>query len=194
MRGVRSLSSGLFIGFIIAATVFGALVLSVRGGQPVAISELPIPTATIQDIFVSPTPTRGVTQPATTAVAAAPSLTPTATPTICPIPPNWQRYSVGPFDTLISIAQQYNLTPEQLVQTNCLSTPGAAMGQTIFVPSLKDQPDHVRGVASAGLKLSNCSDELPPSPQRFARYTRGAGLKAMRAFRNSDLCPALDRR
>src|SRR5512139_3384403 len=129
MRGVRSLSSGLFIGLIVAATVFGALVLSVRGSQPVAISELPIPTVTIQEVFASPTPTRGVTQPATTAIAAAPSLTPTPTPTICPIPPDWQRYSVGPFDTLISIAQRFNLTSDQLVQTNCLNKPSVTMGQ-----------------------------------------------------------------
>jgi hypothetical protein len=53
MRGVRSLSSGLFIGLLIAATVFGALVLSVRG-QPTSISELPIPTVTLQIDISSP--------------------------------------------------------------------------------------------------------------------------------------------
>src|SRR5512136_1100134 len=106
MRGVRSLSSGLLTGLIIAATVFGALVLSVRG-QPTSISELPIPTATLQITFTVPTPaatpTHVAAQATPTLVTAAPSATPTSTPTICPIPPAWQRYIVGPFDTLISI-------------------------------------------------------------------------------------------
>ena len=147
MRGVRSLSSGLFIGLIVAATVFGALVLSVRGGQPTTISELPVPTATIQNVFASPTPTRSITQPATTAIAAAPSLTPswtpTPSPTTCPIPADWQRYSVGPFDTLFSIAQRFNLTPDQLVQTNCLSKPNLTTGQTIYVPPFHPTPTAV---------------------------------------------------
>ena len=143
MRGIRSLSSGLFIGLIITATVFGALVLSVRGNQPTTISELPIPTVTIQDTFVSPTPTRSLTQPAATANAAAPSSTPTPTPTICPIPTDWQRYSVGPFDTLISIAQRFNLTPDQLVQFNCLNKPSITTGQTIFVPPFQPTPTNV---------------------------------------------------
>src|SRR5512139_1451311 len=122
MRGIRSLSSGLLISLFIAATVFGALVLSVRG-QPTSISELPIPTVTLQINFASPTPTRGITQVAAASVAATSSPTPAPTPTICPIPPGWQRYSVGPFDTLASIAQRFNLTPEQLAQTNCLNGP-----------------------------------------------------------------------
>jgi LysM repeat protein len=136
MRGFRSLSNGLLTGLIIAATVFGALVLSVRG-QPTSISELPIPTVTFQADFPSPVPTRGVTLPADTAIAVAPEATPTPTPTICPIPSDWQRYSVGPFDTLVSIAQRFNLSSDQLAQTNCLNKPGITTGQTIFVPSFK---------------------------------------------------------
>src|SRR5512143_3142697 len=136
MQGVRSLSGGLLIGLIIAATVFGALVLSVRG-QPTAISELPIPTVTLQVVFTSPTPTRGVTQPATTSATITPTWTPTATPTVCPIPQDWQRYSVGPFDTLLSIAQRFNLTTDQLVRANCLDKPVVVMGQTIYVPGFR---------------------------------------------------------
>jgi LysM repeat protein len=140
MRGISSLSSGLLIGLVVAVTVFGALVLSVRGSQPVLISELPIPTATIQTDAASPTSTRSVTRPAATAIAAVPSLTPTPTSTSCPIPPDWQRYSVGPFDTLPSIAQQFNLTSDQLMQSNCLTKPSVVMGQTIYVPPFKPTP------------------------------------------------------
>jgi LysM repeat protein len=143
MHGIRSLSSGLLIGLIVAATVLGALVLSVRGSQPVAISELPIPTATIQVASASPTPTNIVTQPATTVIVATPSSTPTPTPTSCPIPLDWQRYTVGSFDTVISIAQRFNLTPDQLVQANCLIRPSVTMGQTIYVPAFRPTPTNV---------------------------------------------------
>src|SRR5512134_842466 len=146
MRGVRSLSSGLFVGVIVTVTVFGALILSVRG-QPTAISELPVPTVTLQIVFTSPTPrgapTRAVTQPPTTSATITPSSTPTPTPTVCPIPLDWQRYSVGPFDTLLSIAQRFNLTPDQLVQTNCLDKPVVVMGQTIYVPGFRPTPTYV---------------------------------------------------
>jgi type VI secretion system secreted protein VgrG len=140
MGGLKSLSSGLFVGVIVAATVFGALVLSVRGSQPVTISQLPIPTATIQQASASPTPLAINTRPASTAIPLAPSDTPTPAPTSCPIPPGWQRYSVGPFDTLIAIAQRFNLTPDQLVQANCLSAASVIMGQTIYVPPFRPTP------------------------------------------------------
>ncbi|CAG0937605.1 putative autolysin SsaALP [Thermoflexales bacterium] len=143
MRGVRSLSSGLFMGLIIAATVFGALILSVRG-QPASISELPIPTVTLQIVFTSPTAMRSVTPPTTTSITPISTSTPTPTPTVCPIPLDWQRYSVGPFDTLILIAQRFNLTPEQLVRTNCLDQPSVTVGQTIYVPGFKPTPTSIR--------------------------------------------------
>jgi LysM repeat protein len=144
MRGVRSLSSGLFIGLIIATTVFGALVLSVRG-QPTSITELPIPTVTLQIVFISPTPAntpavRASLQPVSPQPAALVSQTPTPTPTICPVSPYWQRYSVGPFDTISSIAQRFNLAPDQLVQANCLGKPVVTVGQTLYVPGLKPTP------------------------------------------------------
>jgi LysM repeat protein len=132
----------LITGLIVTATVLGALVLSVRG-QPTSITELPIPTVTFQSDFPSPVPTRGVTQPAVTDIAVEPSATPTPTPTICPIPPDWQRYSVGPFDTLNSIAQRFSLTPDQLAQMNCLDKPGVTTGQTIYVPGFKPTPTSV---------------------------------------------------
>ncbi len=136
MRGLKDLSSGLIIAMIVAATVFGALVLSIRG-QPMLISELPIPTATIQTTITPLIPTHSATRPAVTAVIVTPSLSPTPTPTVCPIPTDWQRYSVGPFDTLDSITQRFNLTADQLVRTNCLSDPRVVAGQTIYVPPFR---------------------------------------------------------
>ena len=148
MRGFRSLSTGLLTVLIVAATVLGALVLSVRG-QPIGISELPVPTVTLQFDAPSPTSLPTLTLAATEAVLASvtasptPTSTPTRTPTVCPIPPDWQRYIVGPFDTLSSIAQRFNLTPDQLAQTNCLENPVVTVGQTIYVPGFKPTPTSV---------------------------------------------------
>jgi LysM repeat protein len=144
MRGVRSLSSGLFIGLVVAATVLGGLVLSVRG-QPTSINELPIPTVTLQIAFASPAPlntpaVRASLQPVSPQPSALSPQTPTPTATVCPISPFWQRYSVGPFDTLSSIAQRFNLAPDQLVQANCLGQPVVTVGQTLYVPGLKPTP------------------------------------------------------
>ena len=145
MRGLRSLSSGLFLGLSIAATVFGALILSVRGPLAASISELPIPTVTLQTVFVSPVPAR-TPAPRASAHPLSPQpsdvspQTPTPAPTMCLIPADWQRYSVGPFDTVTSIAQRFNLAADQLVQANCLGQPGVTVGQTIYVPGFKPTP------------------------------------------------------
>jgi LysM repeat protein len=139
MRGLRSLSGGLFLGLGIAATVFGALILSVRGPLAASISELPIPTVTLQTVFVSPAPAhtpvpRASAHPLSPQPSAVSSQTSTPAPTMCLIPANWQRYSVGPFDTVTSIAQRFNLAADQLVRANCLGQPGVTVGQTIYVP------------------------------------------------------------
>jgi LysM repeat protein len=59
---------------------------------------------------------------------------------MCLIPADWQRYSVGPFDTVISIAQRFNLAADQLVQANCLGQSGVTVGQTIYVPGFRPTP------------------------------------------------------
>ena len=105
MRGFRSLSSGLLAGADRCGHCFQARWSSPCAGSPSSISELPIPTVTLQIdcrfAYASPTPTGVATQPAISCHRRfSPAATPT--PTVCPIPPDWQRYSVGPFDTLIS--------------------------------------------------------------------------------------------
>ena len=141
MRGVRSLSSGLLIGLLIAATVFGALILSVRSPSNL-LAELPIPTVTLELVFVSPTPTAtSIAKPSVTpAISPTPTSTPSPTPTACPLPADWQRYIVGPFDTLPLIAQRFNLSPGQLAQANCLAQPSVTVGQAIYVPGFRPTP------------------------------------------------------
>ncbi len=141
MRGVHSLSRGLLISLMIAATVFGAFILSVRSSSNL-LAELPIPTVTLELVFVSPTPTAtSQAQPsATPAISPTPTGTPSPTPTACPLPADWQRYIVGPFDTLALIAQRFNLSPEQLARANCLAQPSVTVGQAIVVPGFRPTP------------------------------------------------------
>lgn len=145
MRGVHSLSRGLLISLMIAATVFGAFILSVRSSSNL-LAELPIPTVTLELVFVSPTPTAtsyaqpSVTPSVTPAISPTPTSTPSPTPTACPLPADWQRYIVGPFDTLALIAQRFNLSPDQLAQANCLAQPSVTVGQAIYVPGFRPTP------------------------------------------------------
>jgi LysM repeat protein len=138
MRGVYSLSRGLLISLIIAATVFGAFVLSVRGSSNL-LAELPMPTVTLELVFVSPTPTAISQMPPVVASAFSPTPTgtPSPTPTTCPLPADWQRYIVGPFDTLPLLAQRFNASPDQLTQVNCLAQPSITIGQAIYVPGFR---------------------------------------------------------
>jgi len=141
MRGVRSLSSGLLVGLLIAATVFGALILSMRSPSNL-LAELPIPTVTLELVFVLPTPTAtsNVKPSVTPAISPTPTITPSPTPTACPLPADWQRYIVGPFDTLALIAQRFNLSSDELARANCLAQPSVTVGQAIYVPSFRPTP------------------------------------------------------
>ncbi len=145
MGGVKKLAQGLLVGLIVAGTVLGALVLSVRG-QSNRLAELPIPTVTLQLVFTSPTATHTPTALPHVTLSPTPQLTPSdtatpsPTPTVCPVPPDWQRYVVGPFDTFALIAQRFNVTPAQLMQANCLSEPRVTMGATIYVPPFRPTP------------------------------------------------------
>ena len=56
------------------------------------------------------------------------------------MPADWQRYIVGPFDTLAFIAQRFNLSPEQLARANCLTQPSITVGQALYVPGFRPAP------------------------------------------------------
>lgn len=143
MRPAQSLLGSLFIGGIIAVTVFGALILSLRGVVVTNPAELPIPTVTFQLVFVTSTPTPQPPIAPTSAHSPTPTDTSTPTPTICPAPINWQRFIVGPFDTFDAIARRFNLNPDQLQQANCLPSPIVTVAQAIYVPAFRPTPTFV---------------------------------------------------
>ncbi|MFN8486182.1 MAG: LysM domain-containing protein [Caldilineaceae bacterium] len=71
------------------------------------------------------------------AVHAADSDQPSRPTTVCIIHPpvGWQPYRVHPNETLDSIAQQHNVTVEQLRQVNCLSAATIRPNLLLLVPS-----------------------------------------------------------
>jgi LysM repeat protein len=144
MHSLHSLSRGLFVSLIVAATVFGAFILSVRSPSNL-LAQLPMPTVTVDWGTASPTPT--ATSPAlpsvTPAISPTPTRTSSPTPTACPWPADWQRYIVGPFDTLHLIAQRFNLAPDQLARANCLTQLSVTVGQAIVVPGSRPTPTSV---------------------------------------------------
>jgi LysM repeat protein len=146
MRSVHGLSQGLLVSLIIAATVFGAFSLSLHRSSPSnLLAELPIPIVTFDLTDRSPTPTATseILPSVTLAISPTPTVTPSPTPTACPLPTDWQRYIVGPFDTLALLAQRFNLSPDQLARSNCLAQPVVNVGQAIFVPAFRPTPTQV---------------------------------------------------
>jgi LysM repeat protein len=142
----KQLLEGLAISAIVIATIAGAVLLSGREtiAQPIVLPPFGpiasiVPTATAT---ATPTPTRNAValtstliQQVTATSSATAAATPTPTATACPTPIGWQPYTVGPFDTLFSLAAQFNVAPEALAQANCLSGTIISAGQTIYVPS-----------------------------------------------------------
>jgi LysM repeat protein len=142
MRSLHSLALGLLVSLMVAATVFGAVILSARSSSNL-LAELPLPPVTPDQATATPTATRPAPPSVTLAISLTPTTTPSPTPTACPVPIDWQRYIVGPFDTLASIAQRFNLSPDQLAQANCLVEPSVTVGQTIVVPAFRPTPTPV---------------------------------------------------
>ncbi len=114
-------------------------------GSPIA----PIPT--IPPLFYATTaPSGGVLPPAyaPTAYGAPTYSGPVVVPTAgsvpaggvsqngqCIVPNGWVAYTVQPGDTLAVIAQNYNLTADQLASANCLQNPDLIYeGEIIAVP------------------------------------------------------------
>lgn len=76
------------------------------------------------------------TGPALTQTTRTPfTLTPTqAQPTTCPTPDGWSPYVVQPGDTLESLAEQVNLTADQIKKANCLSSTSLIPNTILYLP------------------------------------------------------------
>ncbi len=137
----KQLIEGLLISTIVIVTIVGASLLANRStsAQPI-VSPSPIDLSTstaIPTATFTPTP-RSIDLTPTFIQSATSTPTPTATPTItptpCPIPSGWQPYTVGPFDTLISLSLRFNISADAIATANCLPNNLISLGQTIYLP------------------------------------------------------------
>lgn len=72
-------------------------------------------------------------------------LPPTLTPTPCSPPPQWVRYTVQAGDTLFSVAAQVNLTQDNVIPANCLTSSDLTVGQVLYLPSIPCTPTQPAG-------------------------------------------------
>ncbi|HLE14113.1 MAG TPA: LysM peptidoglycan-binding domain-containing protein [Anaerolineales bacterium] len=144
---------GLLAAGLAVVLVAGGLVLSfTEGGIPLAL--LPSPTATpalpeqaatlfplasqslptpFPTALASPTPTFTLSPlPSTTlSVTGAPPPTQAA----CPPPNGWKPITIARGDTLNKLAQDYGVSPEELIEANCLVKSQLEPGMTLYVPA-----------------------------------------------------------
>ena len=117
------------------ATLVGAVLLTWQdevGGRP------GIPPALVHTTPVTPPPTAPVATPPPSPVRPTPLPSPPSPPpempTPCPVPADWEPYAVQAGDTLLSLALRVGLSPEALLQANCLQTAVLFPGQHLYLP------------------------------------------------------------
>ncbi|XP_011490248.1 nuclear receptor coactivator 7 isoform X2 [Oryzias latipes] len=70
-------------------------------------------------------------------------------------PPGTVEYTVGPNDSLNSIALKFNITPNKLVQLNKLFSPSVFPGQKLFVPDISRSESDPKSPTSSDPSLTN---------------------------------------
>jgi LysM repeat protein len=123
----------LSIGFILAQTDSAARVGDITPGT----DELPTPTLLLLNT-VTPTPTSAILEEAELPTDE-PLPTVTSASTTCSPPPSWRPIIVSATDTLSSLAADFDITDDLLMEGNCLEDPALQAGQTLYVPAQPTQ-------------------------------------------------------
>ena len=134
MKALRQLGSGFIIGAISLLLVIGGISLSLAetSAPPSTPTAISTPT-TFAVEFASPFPTLGIPTSIPTQTLA---LAASATQGTCVIPVGWIRITVGPNDTLYSIAERYKITADVLNEKNCLNNAAPTSGSILYVPAV----------------------------------------------------------
>ncbi|RME07271.1 MAG: LysM peptidoglycan-binding domain-containing protein [Anaerolineae bacterium] len=134
-------------GEILAAALAALISLTILGGslaaglaeQGAAVALRIPPSNTPTATTPPPLPTVPPGQPTYTP-SSTPSRTPSPTtaaqPTACPVPENWQPYTVQNGDTLPSLAARHNVSQEQIISANCLLSETLLPGSSLYLPPL----------------------------------------------------------
>lgn len=150
MRGFRQVILGFLAALLSVAVILGSLSLSLsESGLKLAMNSAPtrtpglrIPTETNPaEVAIKPPGVTSTAQNFTTSLleSITPMVTLTATPSptsSCPMPPGWHTILVESGDTLDSLAEKHNITPEALMLANCMVTEALLDGTTLNVPGI----------------------------------------------------------
>jgi len=143
MQALRQLGGGVIIAIVSVILVLGGISLALAETLPPSAAPTQIPP-TLPLSFPTPTPAfvletatqlsetpTGTTTSTATASSTATLLLP---PTSCPPPAGWIAIITSPNDTIYSLAQRYNTTPENLSAKNCLASINLSAGFLLYVP------------------------------------------------------------
>lgn len=145
MQALRQLGSGVIIAIVSVILVLGGISLALAETLPSSAAPTQVPP-TLPLSFPTPTLPPGLetaTQPSetpteTATTTASPTDTsPAATsipPTSCPPPAGWIVITTTSNDTIYSLAQRYNTSPENLSARNCLASINLPAGYLLYVP------------------------------------------------------------
>ena len=149
MQALRQLGGGVIIAVVSVILVLGGISLALAETLPPATAPTQIPP-TLPLSFPSPTPalaletatptpllTETPTETATTTTTVTSTSTVAQPPTVsavCTPPTGWNAIIISPNDTIYSLAQRYNTSPENLSAKNCLASINITAGTLLYVP------------------------------------------------------------
>jgi len=149
MKDLRQAILGILAAVISAGLLFGSLSLAlVEGDMRRAMAPSPTldasPTMSPPGFTPSltPSPEAGVQLTGTPFLIGTPTPIFTSSPTIpvssiCSYPSGWSQVTVFPGDTLESLAATYNISPDVLMNGNCLQTSQLIPGTILYVPGIQ---------------------------------------------------------
>lgn len=119
----RQMASGGILAIFYLLLVFGGLIAAfAEGGDSFARQVSAVPSAI--EILTQAPP-----------ITPIPSLKPSLTPSNCHPPASWTAITILPSDTLNSLAELYQSTPENLKKANCLLNQTISVGTIFYIPS-----------------------------------------------------------
>jgi LysM repeat protein len=145
MQALRQLGGGVIIAIVSVVLVLGGISLALAETLPPASAptqipptlpqSIPSPTATLGSetpTLLSETPTTTATETTTASSTSTLALPPTIA--VCTPPNGWIAVVTTANDTIYSLAQRYNTSPENISEKNCLVSLNLAAGMLLYVP------------------------------------------------------------
>lgn len=145
MQALRQMGGGVIIAIISVVLVLGGISLALAETLPPSNVPTQIPPTLPQTIStpttigvglptLSETPTTLPSLTATTLASSTSTLALPPTVAVCTPPNGWIAVITTANDTIYSLAQRYNTTPENLSAKNCLVSLNLSAGTLLYVP------------------------------------------------------------